>query len=333
MRQGDRMLSLRHPGAGDVTYAVNAQGTVRARYVDAETGTGDDSQCLCAVERRSLLWLGLSAARAQQPALDPRSSFRIDFPKDSPLAVVSADMGDSVASARGSAMVIDLHTSLSLRNSGPRRVRGVTLLVTAQEVTAGGKASVSVPSLNVGPGETFPVRVELRLLRPLFPPGPLVQVSLDGVLFEDLSFYGPEQAELTAHHDRLGDGGAARPAPLQVRAGGARRGRACAGRFWTAWRGRPISPRLDVQVARGGRATNVAAERQVQFTFLRDARFAGRARGRHGARRGQRGPRPQPGGAQPLRPAGAVFRGGLDHPGHRRARATWRARCRPPTPT
>jgi anti-sigma factor RsiW len=37
-RQGDRMLSLRQPGAGDVTYAVNAQGTVRARYVDGDSG-------------------------------------------------------------------------------------------------------------------------------------------------------------------------------------------------------------------------------------------------------------------------------------------------------
>jgi hypothetical protein len=38
LRQGDRMLSLRHPSAGDVTVAANAQGTVRARYVDPETG-------------------------------------------------------------------------------------------------------------------------------------------------------------------------------------------------------------------------------------------------------------------------------------------------------
>jgi hypothetical protein len=37
-KQGDRMLSLRHPTAGDVTYAVDAQGTVRAGYVDTETG-------------------------------------------------------------------------------------------------------------------------------------------------------------------------------------------------------------------------------------------------------------------------------------------------------
>ena len=59
-------------------------------------------------------------------------------------------------------MVLDLHMQLSLRNSSPMRVRGVTLLVTAQEVTPGGKASVAVPSLSVAPGEMFPVRIDLR---------------------------------------------------------------------------------------------------------------------------------------------------------------------------
>ncbi len=38
LRQGNGMLSLRHPGAGEVSYAVSPQGTVRARYVDPETG-------------------------------------------------------------------------------------------------------------------------------------------------------------------------------------------------------------------------------------------------------------------------------------------------------
>jgi hypothetical protein len=37
LRQGDRMLSLRHPGGAGVTYQVNVQGTLRARYVDSET--------------------------------------------------------------------------------------------------------------------------------------------------------------------------------------------------------------------------------------------------------------------------------------------------------
>ena len=38
MRQGDRMMSLRHPEAEDVTYLVNVEGGLRARYVDSQTG-------------------------------------------------------------------------------------------------------------------------------------------------------------------------------------------------------------------------------------------------------------------------------------------------------
>jgi hypothetical protein len=118
----------------------------------------------------------------------------ITFPEDSPVTLVAADWGESSATARGGAMLLDLHTSLSLRNSSSRRLRGITLLVMAQEVTPGGKASVSVPSLNVGPGENFPVRMDLRLLRPLqVGSGPLVEIRLDGVLFDDLSFYGPDR--------------------------------------------------------------------------------------------------------------------------------------------
>lgn len=211
--------------------------------------------------------LGLGAASAQPRPLDPQTSLKIDFPKDSPLTFVSADMGDSTPTPRGSAVLIDLRASLALRNSATRRLRGVTLLVTAEELTAGGKASVSVPSLNVPPGETFPVRVNLRLLRPAWPAGPLVVVSLDGVLFEDLSFYGPNKLnsrrsmtvwEMEARRDRRhfktllareGQEGL-RQAVLESLARQAQR------------------PRLDVQLARGGRATTVEAERQLQFTFL-----------------------------------------------------------------
>lgn len=38
MRQGDRMLSLRHPEAEDVTYLVSVEGGLRASYVDSQTG-------------------------------------------------------------------------------------------------------------------------------------------------------------------------------------------------------------------------------------------------------------------------------------------------------
>ncbi len=138
---------------------------------------------------------GVFAALAWAQA-DPRGSLKIDFGKDSPLSMVSADSGQSRPTARGGAMVLDLHTSLSLRNSSQRRIRGVTLIVVAQEVMPGGKGSVTVPSLDVGPGETFPVRIDLRLLRPVQgSENAVVQVGLDGVLFDDLSFYGPNRLE------------------------------------------------------------------------------------------------------------------------------------------
>jgi hypothetical protein len=38
MRQGDRMMSLRHPEAEDVTNLVNVEGGLRASYVDSQTG-------------------------------------------------------------------------------------------------------------------------------------------------------------------------------------------------------------------------------------------------------------------------------------------------------
>jgi hypothetical protein len=82
--------------------------------------------------------------------------------------------------------------------------------VISQEATLGGKGSVSVPSLNIGPNETFPININLHLLRPI---GgiPSVDVELDGVLFDDLSFYGLDKLhskrtmtvwELEARRDR-----------------------------------------------------------------------------------------------------------------------------------
>jgi hypothetical protein len=66
--------------------------------------------------------------------------------------------------------------------------------VVAQEVVSGGRASVSYPTLNVGPGENLPARIDIRLLRPTqVANGPLVQVDLDGVLFQDLTFFGPDR--------------------------------------------------------------------------------------------------------------------------------------------
>jgi len=208
---------------------------------------------------------------AQDAPLDPHGSIKINLPNDSPLTLLSANVGESRATARGAAMVLDLHMGLVLRNAGQNRVRGVTLRVVAQEVTAGGKASVAVPSLNIAPGEAFPIRIDLQLMRPTqTSAGPLVQVDLDGVLFHDLSFYGPNRLnsrrsmtawELEAQRDRqhfksvLAAGG---PAGLQRD-------------ILESLARQAERPRLDVRVARG-RAVSAAAvgpERTAQFAFLK----------------------------------------------------------------
>jgi len=208
----------------------------------------------------------VATAWAQTAVAPAASTLKVNFPKDAPVAVIAADWGESRQTARGSALMLDLHTALSLRNLAPRRIRGITLLVLAQAVTPGGKASVSVPCLDVQPGETFPVRLDLRLLRPSAGAGPLVEVELDGVLFDDLSFFGPNRLncrrqmtvwELEARRDRRyyravleaqGPEGLRRQI-LELLA---------------------ERPRLDVQVSRSGRATAVAAthEQAVEFACL-----------------------------------------------------------------
>ncbi|MGA2136185.1 MAG: hypothetical protein ABSH50_28170 [Bryobacteraceae bacterium] len=209
----------------------------------------------------------LAAAHAQDRPLD--NAFKINVPPDSPVTVVSANLGESHASQRGSAVVLDLDVALTLRNSSPSRVRSVTLLVAAQEVTPGGKASVSVPSLDVAPNQNFPVRINLRLLRPMqMGSGPLVQVNLDGVLFQDFSFYGPNRLdsrrsmtawEMEAQRDRkyfktvLAARGmeGLKQAMLECLSREAQR------------------PRFDVQVSRGAAVASVAsADRNVRFAFL-----------------------------------------------------------------
>jgi hypothetical protein len=131
---------------------------------------------------------------AEEAKLNPFESFKFNLPEGSPLSMMSVNYENSRAAARGGALVIDLHMSVTLRNQDSRRVRGLTMLISAQEGSPGGRASQSFPTLDVGPNETFPVRIDVSLIRPLQASGgPLVQVSLDGVLFDNLAFYGPDR--------------------------------------------------------------------------------------------------------------------------------------------
>ncbi len=218
-----------------------------------------------------------AACLAQEAGVDLRGGLKINLPKDSPLAVASLDLGPSKGTARGGAVMLDLHASLRLRNLSGKRVKGVTLLVLAQDVTAGGKGSVAAPALDVAPGEDFPVRIDLRMVRPVSSGAePLVQVLLDGVLFDDLSFFGENRLnsrrqltvwELEARRDRkhfqqlLEARG---PESLQKE-------------MLAAMTRQADRPRVDVQVVRRGTmprvqnapATNYEMDHEVQFSFLR----------------------------------------------------------------
>lgn len=213
----------------------------------------------------------------QEAGVDLRGGLKINLPKDSPLGVASLDLGPSKGTARGGAVMLDLHASLRLRNLSGKRVKGVTLLVLAQDVTAGGKGSVAVPALDVAPGDDFPVRIDLRMVRPMSNGAePLVRVLLDGVLFDDLSFFGENRLnsrrqltvwELEARRDRkhfqqlLEAHG---PETLQKE-------------IIAAMARQQDRPRMDVQVVRSGKmprrenapATNYEMEHEVKFSFLR----------------------------------------------------------------
>ena len=220
-----------------------------------------------------VLTLGAIAAPlcAQDGPLDPNSSVKINIPGNSPVSLLYLNLGDSRATARGGAMLLDLRMTLSLRNSSGRRIRGVTLLLLAQEMTPFGKGSVAVPSLDVGPGESFQMPIEVRLMRPLQSGGgPLVEISLDGVLFQDLGFIGPDKLnsrrsmtfwEMEAQRDRKYF-----KQVLQARGPEGLKQLALDSLARQAER-----PRLDVTVARSGRSTSAAAsspDRVAQFAFL-----------------------------------------------------------------
>jgi hypothetical protein len=219
----------------------------------------------------ALVLLGASLLAAQETTLDPASSLKIDLPADAPLSLISTTMGDSRATSRGGAIVLDLHMGLTLRNSGAKHIRGVTLLITAQEFAPGGKGSVARPSIDVPPGENFTLPVDIRLVRPVRETaGPLVRVQLDGILFDDLSFFGPNKLnsqraltfwEVEAQRDR-----AYFKQALQARGQSGLQQEILASISKQADR-----TQLDVSLSRNGRATGSAVpttDHMAQFAFL-----------------------------------------------------------------
>jgi hypothetical protein len=212
--------------------------------------------------------LSAAAALAQDQPLAP-GAVSIKFPTDSPVAQLGFSTGDSRVSARGAALMLDLHLALTLQNTSANRIHGLTLRVVSQEVTVGGTSSVSLFGLNVGPREAFPVHIDMRLMRPTqMAAGSLVDVNLDGVLFQDLSFWGPDRLnsrrtltawEMQAQRDRA----YLKKVLAQSGPEGLRRA------IFDSL-ARESRPPLDVAVLRGPSVTSaaLAPERVEQFAML-----------------------------------------------------------------
>ncbi|MEZ5365562.1 MAG: hypothetical protein R2748_25345 [Bryobacterales bacterium] len=149
-----------------------------------------------AVMTLALLALGATAQAQVAPWQDPAQAISFETAPETGLTVASKDLSETRIYPRGTLAVIDLRCRLTLENRGAKPVRGVTLAVESQQSAAGGRASVAAPSLHAARGETFSVNLNLRLVRPLpGVAGPLVAVSVDGVLHDDMTFAGPNRLE------------------------------------------------------------------------------------------------------------------------------------------
>jgi len=143
----------------------------------------------------ALVLAGAAGLAAQDVPL-PSGSIKINLPPDSPVSLLSMTSDQSRVTARGNALQVHLDMSLVLRNGTQNRIRGVTLRLVSQEVAMGGKGAVTVLGMNIGPNESFPIHIETQLMRPTqVAGGHLVQIDLDGVIFQGLAFYGPNRLD------------------------------------------------------------------------------------------------------------------------------------------
>src|SRR4026207_2477044 len=112
-----------------------------------------------------LALMGGAGLLAQETPL-PQGSVTINLTKDSPVSLVNMTSDQPTATARGSAIFLNVRMAFTLRNDSNKQIHGIMLRVVAQEAAQGGKASVTMPSLNIGPNEVFPVRIDMQLVRP-----------------------------------------------------------------------------------------------------------------------------------------------------------------------
>jgi hypothetical protein len=219
----------------------------------------------------------LPPARAQAPAANPspaardaalRDRLRVELPAGAPIRHLDTDWGRSRVVQRGSAASVELHLTLQFQNVSSQPIHGVTLLLQSNSGAAGGRATVTLPGLRIGPGERFPAKVDLRLVQPVTAGAqPVFALRLDGVLFADLSFTGDNTLNsrrlLTALEMEIQQDRRHLRALLQTE------GKEALGQEIRQWIARQSElPRVDLRWARRGRATTIPASDPVQFAFV-----------------------------------------------------------------
>jgi hypothetical protein len=137
-------------------------------------------------------------ATAVLPEVSWADSSQVRFMETTGVSVslIAVDSSETVIQPRGGVLVIDLRATVRIRNDGARPIRGISLGVWTGEATLGSKASVAVPGLYMKPGELFPLKLALRLLRPLpAPKESIVSIEVDGLLFDNFHFQGPDRLD------------------------------------------------------------------------------------------------------------------------------------------
>lgn len=206
------------------------------------------------------------AGWAQAPSswTDPAEAIEFQAPAATSVELVEQDYSRTQISVRGPAAVVELRCKLTLANRSSKTLRGIALAVISAPGQSAGRASVITPSLAVAPGERFPVDVSLRLVRPLpSADEPLATIAVDGVLYADLSYRGPDEMssrrrltllELEATEDRK------RLSSLLA----ARGAEALRGEVLAVLERQSERPSLEVRLAGGGRAVSPAVRASMQ---------------------------------------------------------------------
>ena len=218
------------------------------------------------MRNKVVLFLSAGVVALAQFGQQQNLAHKIDFPHDAPISLAGDEWGGSAATVRGGAYAIDVRVALSLRNASQRRIRGITSPFSPRKRLPAAKAPSPCPAWTSPPAKHFRCAAICTCCAPSAPASsPMVEVSLDGVLFDDLNFTAPTNCirrrtmmvwELEARRDRQ-----------FFKALLDQSGRDGLQKEMLSSLARGDRPQYGVEMVRG-RATNTDGEHDMQFAFL-----------------------------------------------------------------